>query len=203
MDGYEQMTDDQDEIETEILDALASAADARRPYAGFFSWPDPDVAERGVAADFAAAAAGVEPGLPWDELRSRGRGNDPPDCEAVDSTGRRIAIEITEIVDGRPIAAATATRRPQERLWAIWKRERFLQEAQRRLTEKDGKVLKDGPYDEYIVIIHTDEPTLDAERVGEWLTDHRFDQPRQLSRAYLLLSYDPRPASYPYFKLSW
>jgi len=44
--------------------------------------------------------------LVYGSLRSRGPGNDPPDCEALNLRGERVAIEVTELVDGNSISAA-------------------------------------------------------------------------------------------------
>lgn len=44
--------------------------------------------------------------MPFHSFKLRGQGNDPPDCEATDDDGRRIGIEVTELVDGTAIAAA-------------------------------------------------------------------------------------------------
>ena len=80
---------------------------------------------------------------------------------------------------------------------------RFLEKLQGCLNEKDSKVLKGGPYDEYIVLVHTDEPGLAADTVEQWLSDYVFATPTQIDRAYLLLSYDPTRRGYPYFRLDW
>ena len=43
---------------------------------------------------------------PFHSIVPRGQSNDPPDCEAKDSHGKRIGIEVTELVDGNSISAA-------------------------------------------------------------------------------------------------
>jgi hypothetical protein len=88
-------------------------------------------------------------------------------------------------------------------IWATWDRPQFLGKLQGRLSDKDSKVLKGGPYDEYTVLVHTDEPALTADIVEQWLSDYLFAKPTQIHRAYLLLSYDPRRRGYPYFRLGW
>jgi hypothetical protein len=44
----------------------------------------------------------------FQDYGSRGKGNDPPDCEARSFTGGRIGIEVTELVDRNSLKAAKA-----------------------------------------------------------------------------------------------
>ena len=75
-----------------------------RGYASFFEWPlDRNLAELGVVNYLVASMAADRQNL-FANIQSRGRGNDPPDCEATDSQGRRVAIEVTELVDPKGIA---------------------------------------------------------------------------------------------------
>ncbi|MBX6333480.1 MAG: hypothetical protein IRY91_16650 [Gemmatimonadaceae bacterium] len=186
-------------LDDAILRKMEEAVRNERPHAAFFDWPDREVAELGVAKAFSEAAV-HEPGLPFQRLESCGQGNDPPDCEATDRSGRRVAIEVTELVDGNSIVRAKRKAPP---LWGVWSRQVFVAGVQERLDEKDAKELKGGPYDEYMVLIHTDEPELPIETVEAWLARHTFKRPRRIDRAYLLLSYDPTRKGYPYVRLAW
>ncbi len=191
-----------DNDDAEFIEALRTAAEGeRRGYADFFSWPDRSVAEWGIATTFAEAAP-AEPGAPFGHIVPRGQGNDPPDCEAKDCHGRRIGIEITELVSQRAIEQVRRSGEPYS-LLALWTRELFLAQIADLLAKKDAKTLKDPPYDEYIVLIHTAEMYLPAATVDGWLSGHRFPAPKQVSRAYLLLSYDAHVPGYPYFRLPW
>lgn len=183
----------------EVKRKIEHAALSQRPYAGYYDWPEREIAEWGVAKRLCDVASG-EPGFPLQSLQSRGRGNDPPDCEARDSSGRAVAVEVTELVSGEMIAAA---RRSNQVRWAIWDASRLTSELQLRLTEKDAKQLKGGPWSEYIVIIHTDEPALSIDQVDLWLASHRFNRPQKISRAFLLLSHDPARRACPYVPLQW
>jgi hypothetical protein len=186
-------------FDEEVARKLEEAARSQRPYAGFFDWPDAETAEWGVAKALSEAAVS-EPGFPLTGLVSRGQGNDPPDCEALDASGRRVAVEVTELVDGAAIASA---RKHGGNNWASWDSTKFLQALESRIRSKDAKTLKGGPYSEYIVVIHTDEPMLSIELVEQWLGEIALPSAGQIQRAYLLLSYDPHRKGYPYVRLKW
>ncbi len=51
--------------------------------------------------------------------------------------------------------------------------------------------------------MHTDEPTLSRSVVQGYLDGHRFPTPKHVSRALLLLSYDPSVQRCPYFELNF
>lgn len=142
-----------DETAQTIRDALAK----RRGYADSRSWPlDRSLEEYGIAQDFVGAAEG-EDGYPFSDLRRRSRGEDPPDCEARDCSGRRIALEVTELVDRATLEAVVRDELVQD---AKWSREKFVESLAARLARKDfGDRLIGGPYDEFVVIIYTAEIT--------------------------------------------
>lgn len=183
--------------EDELVERVQDAVRKQRPYAGFFHWPERAIAEWGIANAFSEAAASEE-GFPLRELESKEPGEDPPDCEGIDAQGRRIAIEVTELVDGDAIARA---RRTGSNVWSTWNEPKIRAVLDHLLTEKDSKTLQGGPYDEYLVLIHTDEPALTFEQIKAAVVEHSFPRLRQIRRAYVLLSYDPQHCGYPYVKL--
>jgi hypothetical protein len=81
----------------------------------------------------------------YSALKSQGRPNDPPDCEGIDDNGARVAIEVTELVDGATIRAVKhggsklASRK--------WTQEDFRLELARRIGAKDRRYpyLKEPP----------------------------------------------------------
>lgn len=182
--------------DSEFLGRRRKLVQVDRQYASFFETSDQQVSEWGVAFTFAESAS-CEPGFPLRGLKTRGPGEDPPDCEAIDCHGRTVALEVTELVDERALAAA---QRGQSN-WAPWHEEKVRTAIQVRLTGKDGKHLKGGPYDEYLVLVHSDEPGLSRDLVERALAGHSFDTPKRINRAYLLMSYDPAKKGYPYFPL--
>ncbi len=182
-------------MDDDLINELSEAVRQQRPYAGFFFWPNRPFAERGLVATFSEAAAS-EPGLPFRNIRSRAEGEDPPDCEAIDSHGRLIAIEVTELVDGTAIAEV---RRTGRNLVATWDSSRIRTRIEELLRTKDAKVLNGGPYDEYVVLIHTDEMMITSDAIIHALNGYSLPRLKQVHRAYVFLSY--QDGEYPFVGL--
>lgn len=192
------------EDKAEIVKLMREARDRRRGYADFFLWAiDRDLEEFGIVSVFSESLAADER-LFFKNLTCRGRPNDPPDCEAQNYQGERVAIEVTELVDGEAIhkfKKAEKERIPTK--WAKWTRDKFFAELQIRISAKDNRFheLKGAPYaGGYIIVVHTDEIKLDRQTVLRYLDGHRFSA-SHINRAFLLLSYDPSVERYPYFEL--
>lgn len=194
------MTEDE---EQEILDQIRAARAKRRGYADFFSWPtNRDLEEYSIASQWRASLEAQGNGF-FSVLKARGRPHDPPDLEAISNHGGRVAIEVTELVDSNAIRAFKAGRTYD---WAEWSKEKFLAAVEERIDAKDSCFpnLKEPPYDGgYIVLLHTDEPKLPRQVVDSYLKDHRFKKPKHVTRAFLLLSYDPSIFRYPYYELTF
>jgi len=173
----------------------------KRGYATFFEWPlNRDLAELGVVR-YLLASMEADGQTQFHHARSRGRGNDPPDCEGTDNQGRRVAIEVTELVDPKGISNYQAGRTDQ---WIVWTRDSFLAGINERLASKAKRTraLKGAPYPGgYAVIIFTDEPHLNRASVHTYLKNHRFPHFAGLSMAFLLLGYDPAIKRCPWFRL--
>ncbi|MBC7945566.1 MAG: hypothetical protein H7X91_09975 [Burkholderiales bacterium] len=188
--------------EAEIVDLMRAARAKARGYADFFLWStDRDIEEWGVITSLAESLQ-LDGALFFSQLRRRGRPNDPPDCEALGSSGR-IAIEVTELVDEDAIRAY---KRGNSYSWADWTKEKFLSSLSALIASKDQRfpLLKEPPYEGgYVVIVHTDEPMLPFGAVNRFLTGHSFEKPKHVDRAFLLLSYDPALQRCPYFELAF
>jgi hypothetical protein len=192
-------TQEEKEIIARIKEALARS----RGYADFFSWPlNRDLEEYDIVKIFCEALEKANClFLKIDSLKIRGRGNDPPDCEAKDFLGNRIGIEVTELVDSAAIKAFMNGRLYD---WAEWDRDKLIRAIDERLEAKDRiDNVKGGPYESYIVVIHTDEPNLNTEYVGDLLRDVKFANRKLIDRAFLLLSFDAWIKSYPYVELEF
>jgi hypothetical protein len=190
--------------DAEILAAMRAAMERSRGYADFFGWPpDRDLEEAGVLDSLVESMQAD--GLPfYAALKSRGRPNDPPDCEGIDNSGARVAIEITELVAE---AAVRAVKQGGSQFaWHEWTKKEFLRELANRIDAKDGRYpkLKGAPYPGgYVIVIHTDEPLLSRDTVQGYLEGYRLPMPKHVSRALLLLSYDPKIQRCPYFELGF
>ena len=190
------------EDEREIVALMRAAREKDRGYASFYGWStDRDLEEWGVTNTLRQALQSNGESF-FDGLQQRGRGNDPPDCEAVDAKGNRIAIEVTELVCSDAIQAYKQGRVYD---WADWNKERLIASLEERIATKGTRYpkLKDGPYEGgYVVLIYTDEPMLPIDTVRKFLDGHTFRKPEGVTRAFLLLSYDPRTKSCPYVDLA-
>jgi len=181
----------EEDDEREIVAAMREAIAKARGYADYFGWaPNRDLEEWGVVQSLKEAFEREGRPFRYQQLKVRGRSNDPPDCEAQDEAGRRIAIEVTELVDAEAICAFKAGRVYE---WANWTKETFLSSLTRIIGRKDARFpcLKEPPYEGgYELIVFTDEPMLSRERVEAWLPATIF-RTNHLSRVILLLGYDP------------
>jgi hypothetical protein len=191
--------------DAELLEFLRTAVDRARGYADFFLYAaDRDLEEWGISTALAESLHAQGASF-FSSVSSRKRPNDPPDCEALDGCGLRLAIEVTELVDGATIESAKRARAEGRRTpWADWSRQGFLTQLNARLTAKDAVAprLKGGPYPAgFVVVIHTDEPRLNRMVVAEYLADAQLTRLSHVSRAFLLLSYDPSIQRCPYLEL--
>ena len=188
------------EEERQVVAVMRQALQRSRGHASFFEWaPNRDLEEWGVANHLHQSL--VDDGADfYQELAIRGRGNDPPDCEARSREGDRIAIEVTELVDP---AAILAFKRNDPYHWTDWSQTDLREALQQRLLAKDkrGDSLQGGPYGQYVVIVHTDEPMLSHVTAGKLLEGVRFSKPCCINRAFLLISYDPGLKRCPYLEL--
>ena len=169
-----------------------------RPHAGHFSWEsDRAIAEVGVLDEFVNALAHEE-ALFFYGARHRGEGGDPPDCEAYAGDGTRIGIEITELVDGPAIAAARLGK-PYD--WKDWKGA-LLPATENLICRKDSpRSIKGAPYSQYVLVIFSDEPSLDRGYLEHTIETYTFGPTQLITRAFLLLSYDPFIERYPCYEL--
>ena len=181
----------------EIAQLIREAAKKNRGYAGFFDWPDRDHKELGVALQLFQSLEARE-GLQHREVRSRGAGNDPPDCEARDATGNLIGIEVTELVDSDAIKRYKAGHRWG---WADWTQSKFGEYLAGRIDAKDAPAeIKGGPYSEYWLLIHCDEPALSLTEVRKYMAGVGPFRTKIITSGFLLLSYYPNEG-YPYIRL--
>jgi hypothetical protein len=174
------------------------AKDNDRPHAGYFSWEtNRAIAEYGIVWEFEGALK-KQGELFFSNARHRGTNNDPPDCEADDNSGGQIGIELTELVDP---ASAEAARLGKPYDWKDW-RPSLVSALENILGKKDSaSSVKGGPYTQYVLLVHTDEPWLVVEDARLALALHEFSATRLITRAYLLMSYDPIEKQLPCIRM--
>ena len=182
-----------------ILEGIARS----RGYADSFEWrPDRDLEEYSVVKLFCEALEKEGKSfIDSNSIFSRGRGNDPPDCEANDLDGNLIGIEVTELVDPQAIIAS---KKDQVYDWAEWDKTKLIDAINNRLEEKDipGQI-KGGPYTSYILIIYTDEPVLNADYAKTLLKEYRFARRNLIDKAFLFIFFDPIYKTYPCIELEF
>ena len=169
-----------------------------REWNSFWSWRDKPVGERGIARDVLEAA-----GIQVDGLRSLDP--DPPDCEAI-LDGQFSGIEVTELVHRptleRSIKAVRQRSRGEEpqkpEAYFVWGRDDLFAALQAILAAKDAATLK-RPYEQYVLVIHTDECFLDSHNVERFLMAAQFST-SLITHAFLGLAYEPSKG-YPVFRL--
>jgi hypothetical protein len=185
-----------DDSERRVLEILRKQVENQRGYAGFWHWHgDRRIPERDVARTVRRPLKIVG------EVTSRNVGEDPPDCEATDVKGRRIAIEVTEFVDQKAIEARKLGYRGGP---ADWPRQKFTEALTAIIARKGSRYakLKGGPYEGgYVIVVHTDEAMLPEEIVAGVLDGHTFNRPEGVSRVFLVLSYSQHRKCCPYFEL--
>jgi len=189
--------------EKRLIKGIKEAIARSRGYADSFGWPpNRDLEEFGVVKSFCEAIEKEgESFLDRNSIMSRGRGNDPPDCEANDLEGNLIGIEVTELVNPEAIVAF---KRNQVYEWAEWDRTKLIDAINNRLDAKNipGRI-RGSSYANYILIIYTDEPSLNADYVKDVVKGYYFARRNLIDRAFLLIFYDPIYKTYPCIELEF
>jgi hypothetical protein len=182
------VTDDPDR-ET-VLRLMREAIQTSRGYAGFWEWPDRSIAEVGAAdvvMKFMRAADPTIDGV----LASNPE--DPPDVILTTADGRRIGIEVTELVDEEAVQRSRhRLHRGQELVydWAEWDVLRLSQSVLHLVGRKDRKLREARGFDMMIVAIITDEPMIDVALARSAL-ELCCPVVSSIGRAFLTLSYSP------------
>jgi hypothetical protein len=136
--------------------------------------------------------------------------SDPPDFTASLHDGRRIAIEVTEIVCSEAILADIAVRKQEKQevekkrqqypkskaevdpfigKMRVWRPGDLTSAIASAIESKDAKKYHGGPFAEQWLCLFTDEPMLTVESAEDELGRNRFGPLQQINRAFLLFSY--------------
>lgn len=186
--------------ENSTAQPLDQAGQKKRGYSDFFAWPvDRQLEEWAIVDSLKESLEKANAGF-FNSLVARGRGNDPPDCEAMLFEGGKLGIEVTELVDADAIMAYKNGNTDH---WAEWGEIKLIKSITQRLEVKDtSKNIKGGPYDLYMLVIHTDEPILSFDYTQPLLSKCPFGLYSLINRAFLLMSYDEKYQCCPFIELN-
>lgn len=162
----------------------------RRGYADFFKFDNKnkDIEEIGIAKQLAESAFEIGLYL-YNNIKVCGYKNHAPDCEAIDMDGKRIAIELTELVCEEVIIWRKSLSGRNQ--YCDWDQHLFDKKMRHLLNKKDNVTLKDDPFPGgYYVIIFTDELDLWPEKVRDFVIDTSY-QVSNIMKAWLIFSYNP------------
>jgi hypothetical protein len=173
-----------------------------RGWNSFWAWRDKPMGELEASRDILRAA-----GMTVVDLQSREAEQDPPDCEAT-VDGKWTGVEVTELVCEKTLARSLKAQRERAagkepkkpEAYRVWEKSDFVNELQNQITRKDKATLKGGPYEQYILVIHTDEYLLDVDHVSRFLEGTNF-YAEMITHVLLGLSYDPSVKRCPIFCL--
>jgi len=178
-------------------DDIVNILSRLRPYARFWEWPHKQMKEINIVRDFLLAmnVCGVK------EYHSPALGpskNDPPDCIIKNTLGESIGIELCELVS----EGAIKENIKGNNVYCDWTDVDILNKTRSILNNKDTKIYMGGPYKKIVILIHTDEPTINIDSCKILFSSENFGKYRNISEAYFLLSYDPNHKCCPYIKLN-
>ena len=183
-----------------------SVAMNKRGIFGRRTQQDKPIVDASTATDWATAVKSVF-GLRVTNINSCE--TDPPDCYA-NFEGRRISIELAELVDGNrlkeSVAAIDAGKEPphnqgQAFFDTQWSKDRFFKQLSALIDKKNTKYERDKLVFD-VLIVHTDEPWLSARQVEYWLAETNIEPRGSFKNAYFLITYDPAYADHwPVFHL--
>ena len=165
-----------------------------RKYASFFEWSDKPTKEIGVVEEL-LISLNKELGLGLHSLQSFNP--DPPDCICLNTYDQLVAIEVVEVV----CQEAVRLNAKGNDVYRLWGRGELAPHIEQLLKRKDKKTYHGGPYGEVIVCLFTDELTLSPDFVSDELRSVFWGPYKQISSAFLLLSYNPESRVYPVFQI--
>ncbi|MDZ7895076.1 MAG: hypothetical protein U5M50_09075 [Sphingobium sp.] len=186
------MSESDDPELQEMIETIREALAQFRGYADYWKWPlDRQLEERGVAEALSAYLIHAENA----DLVSFGSvKHDPPDVLLKSAAGKRIGVEVTELIDSDAAARHRFRKKRGEAQpydWADWNAQRMSAEIIQTILRKDCKLSAHASdYDELYLAICTAEPMIDLALAQQAMSLISVDVKR-IDRAFLLLSYHP------------
>jgi hypothetical protein len=183
--------------DNDIRKAWEEVVKRQRGHADFYNGPDRSAKEYRLAIEF-IAALDREGGPRIVGVSHHGPGEDPPDCRLITEVGKAWGLEITELVNRKAIEKTRLGRS----VYAEWSDAALISDLSGSISRKDDPAkVKGGPYDRYILLIHTDEDGLLADRLQNVVGNRSFDT-RMIDDVYVLISYDPKAGRQPLLHLT-
>lgn len=175
-----------------IVGIMREARAKSRGYATYWEWaPDRSLAEVGVAKALAEYLEHAE-GRSWESVQRVP--HDPPDVLLISTSGERVGVEVTELVD----PATVERHRHRKKIganhsydWANWSEDTLAKSLVNAVERKDEKLAaRTKDYDELILALATDEPMITLTLAEQALRKVSVSV-EHLHRAYFILSYHP------------
>ncbi|HZM44661.1 MAG TPA: hypothetical protein VFC14_07500 [Burkholderiales bacterium] len=188
-----------DEISLEIIESLRRNDGLRRKHASFWNFHKKSSKELGLFSErFHKFESDYRSNIIGWALCEK----DPPDVFANLADGRKIGIEITELVNEAAIDAQI--RKPDEYSEELFQFgfDEASEEIRRIVREKEEKLFPAmSDYDELALLIHTDEFLLKSDQFAPGVAAYILDNSRVFESVYLLFSYEPDKQQCPLVKL--
>jgi len=194
------MTEDSNKIapidfDADVMPKIVAALNKQKGYASFFDWPNKATKEKGIVCDLLEAmeAKGEQHGI----VKVKSDQIDPPDCVGQTKDGELVGFEVTELVDQKTVEM----NRRGVHVFKEWPPDELIAKLKVLVRDKDAKAYHGGPYSKIVLIIFTDEPLVRSADCESILHGQSVGHCKQISEAFLLLSYRPGLEAYPYVKL--
>jgi hypothetical protein len=138
----------------------------------------------------------IEPGL---------KSNEPPDVVGINQENKRVAFEVTELVE----PSAIKSHKKVKPIRVDWNSDEILKRLQSKI---DGKGLRcfSKEYESVVLVIHTAERHLRPDKFSPVIAAHRFVRRGQINEVYLIfpsktppLFHDREHGICPYLRLSF
>ncbi|HDY7535883.1 TPA: hypothetical protein RQJ67_004514 [Vibrio vulnificus] len=119
---------------------------------------------------------------------------DPPDVAVVTSSGKKVGVEVTELVNEKAIDYDIKGERLKYLKEILsWNADSITKKLQHIITTKAQKCKKlPEEFDELILLIFTDEPRLNVSIIEKFIKDAKFSDIEAFQSVYILTSYDPK-----------
>ncbi|MDH5630350.1 MAG: hypothetical protein OEY96_09365 [Gammaproteobacteria bacterium] len=169
-----------------------------RKHADFFDWHNKETKEKYLCGKLMHHLLD-EGGEKFESLRI---GENPPDC-VVEIGGEIVGIEVVEFVDQKAIEEQIR----KKSLWSHqppWTEDMVMSKLNSLIQDKNNpreKANLKEKYKRYIVLLHTDEPELDAQEFDRLFNRELLEATDLVTEAHIIFSYDPSLKRYPVIKL--